>query len=79
MKKFGPNQLYICEETANEVADALVHLGFEFGEAADEQHYDGKAMQDMSVQRKQVKELQAKLLRIVGLLDAYELVRETKA
>jgi hypothetical protein len=77
--KFGPNQLYAVEETVNDIADALVHIGFEVGESADEQNWDGKALDDMSGVLDRALDAERKMAHAVGLLRAYEMHRQAQA
>jgi alpha-L-fucosidase len=73
--KFGPNQLYRAEDIVNEIADALVHAGFEMGVSADEQHWDGKDMGDMSGVLDRLREQEVQMRSAIGLVHAYEIAR----
>lgn len=77
-RKFGPSQLYAVEETVNQIADTLVHVGFEVGEEADEQNWDGKALADMSGVLDRMLEAERDLARAVGLVRAYEIFRQAQ-
>jgi hypothetical protein len=74
-RKFGPTQLYAVEEIVNAVADALVHIGFEVGEAADEQNWEGKALDDMSGVMDRLLDAERQLASAIGLARAYEMHR----
>jgi hypothetical protein len=78
MKKFGPTQLYAVEETVNQIADVLVHAGFEVGESADEQNWDGKGIDDMSGVLDRLVDCVRDLESAVGLLRAYEIHRKAQ-
>jgi hypothetical protein len=79
MKNFGASQLYAVEETVNEVADMLIHAGFEVGGSADEQNWDGKAMDDMSGVLDRLQDAERQLASAVGLVRAYEMHRQARA
>jgi hypothetical protein len=74
-RKFGPNQLYAVEEIVNSVADVLVNVGFQTGVAADEQHYDGHGLADMSGVVDRLLEARTELEAAIGLARAYEIHR----
>jgi hypothetical protein len=74
-RTFGPTQLYAVEEIVNAVADALIHVGFRVGEVADEQHYDGTPLVDMSGIVDRLLEARTELESAIGLARAYELHR----
>jgi hypothetical protein len=74
-RKFGPTQLYAVEEIVNEIADQLVHIGFEVGEAADEQNWDGKGMHDMSGIVDRLLEARNEIQHAIGIARAYEIHR----
>jgi hypothetical protein len=78
-KTFGATQLYAVEETVNKVADVLVHVGFEVGEHADEQNWDGTPMADMSGVLDRLQDAERGLARAVGLVRAYEMHRQAQA
>jgi hypothetical protein len=71
--KFGPAQLYAVEETVNQIADTLVHVGFEVGVSADEQNWDGKGMDDMSGVMDRLQDCERELARAVGLIRSYQM------
>jgi hypothetical protein len=73
--KFGPAQLYAVEETVNQISDTLVNVGFEVGECADEQNWDGKALDDMSGVMDRLQDCERQLESAIGLLRAYEMHR----
>ena len=77
-RKFGPSQLYAVEETVNQIADVLVHVGFEVGEEADEQNWDGKALADMSGVLDRMLDAERQLASAIGLVRAYEMFREAR-
>ena len=74
-RKFGPHQLYGVEETVNAVSDALTQTGLEVGEIADEQHYDGTPLKDMSGVLDRLLDARAELESAIGMLRAYEIYR----
>jgi hypothetical protein len=76
--KFGAAQLYAVEETVNQISDTLVNVGFEVGECADEQNWDGKALDDMSGVMDRLQECEYQLAKAVGLVRAYELHRQAQ-
>jgi hypothetical protein len=77
-RPFAPNQLYLAEDTVNEIADALIHAGFEMGVSADEQNWDGKGMDDMSGVLDRLREQEVRLRSAIGLLHAYEVARMSR-
>lgn len=76
---FAARQLYLVEDTVNAVADALIHIGFEVGEVADEQNWDGTPMTDQSGVLDRLQDAERQLARAVGLIRAYEISRKSKA
>jgi hypothetical protein len=76
---FAARQLYKTEDLVNQIADVLVHVGFEVGEEADKQNWDGKAMADMSGVLERLVEAETNLSMAVGLVRAYELFRQAQA
>ena len=76
---FAAGQLYRVEETVNALADALIHVGFEVGEEADEQNWDGKALADMSGVYERLCDGQRELESALGLVRAYEMFRKAQA
>jgi hypothetical protein len=78
-KTFGVTQLYAVEETVNEVADALIHIGFVVGEHADEQNWDGTPMKDLSGALDRLLTAERGLASAIGLLRAYEMHRQARA
>lgn len=78
-KRFGPTQLYAVEQIVNDVADVLVHAGFEVGESADEQNWDGKGMDDMSGVVDRLLDAHRDLEHAIGLARAYEIHRTSQA
>jgi hypothetical protein len=73
---FGPNQLYAVEQAVNDIADVLIHAGFEVGEEADGQDWHGAPMGDMSGALARLLKAERDLSGAVGLLRAYEMRRE---
>jgi hypothetical protein len=77
-RKFGPEQLYRVEEIVNAVSDALTGVGFDVGEAADDQHYEGATLADMSGVVDRLLEARTELESAIGLARAYEMHRTFK-
>jgi hypothetical protein len=75
---FGASQLYAVEETVNEIADGLIHLGFQVGEHADEQNWDGTPMPDMSGVLDRLLTSERQLASAVALVRAYEMHRQSQ-
>jgi hypothetical protein len=78
-KTFGASQLYSVEGIVNEIADVLIHAGFEVGEHADEQNWDGTPMRDMSGVLDRLVGCEHELASAVGLVRAYEMHRQSQA
>jgi len=74
-RKFGPTQLYAVEEIVNAVSDALTNIGFDVGVAADEQHYDGAALADMSGAVDRLLDARTELESAISIARAYEINR----
>jgi hypothetical protein len=77
-RTFGAQQMYEVEDIVNAAADVLIHLGFEAGEQADAEHYDGGTLADMSGLVDRLLDVRMQVEQALGLANAYEMYREAR-